>query len=199
MSFVLGTKNGINNSFIPNHKVEDDKILTAMFEDEIYGLSKIDNMSRWNMIMESQDATARAALIADLKSTFGLTQAQIDEFQTTWTKQYNDDADVTASITPAGGDNVTTEGIGYWQWAEAYLTETLMDAPTVAKIVNSVSGYAEISYFKSEYFEKTVNKENVETFKDVKLFTDESDNTANFETLFKLEGLKPKDAPKDEK
>jgi len=51
---------------------------------------------------------------------------------------------------------------------------------SVAKLVDTVTGYPEISYFHSEYFDKTANAQNVQAFADTKLWVSEKNPDVNY-------------------
>lgn len=58
--------------------------------------------------------------------------------------------------------------------------------PSVVKASNTVAGFPEISYFHTEYFDKTVSPANKDTFADVKLYADDSIPESNYFNLFEL-------------
>ena len=71
----------------------------------------------------------------------------------------------------------------YWQWANAYLTETV-GAPSVALLSKAVAGYFEISYFHTAYFNTVASAANVDIFKTVKLYANDIIPGVNYEHLF---------------
>jgi hypothetical protein len=58
--------------------------------------------------------------------------------------------------------------------------------PSVIFVVDTVTGYPEISYFKTALFDAKVNADNQLRFKDVNLYIDPKKNTVNYEYLFNL-------------
>ena len=74
---------------------------------------------------------------------------------TNWRAYYDNNAGIIRALPPVTTEYQNVYGIAYWQWANAYITENNNDpaAASVALLSNTVAGYAEISYFKSQYFD----------------------------------------------
>lgn len=114
----------------------------------------------------------------------------MDEIELNWNKNYNIVYQIVLE-TPPTNYITTTQGVAYWQWAMAFMTIT-KDANSVTKIVDTVTGYPEISFFKSDLFDKSVNANYLELFKGVNLYNDPRDKTksSNYEALFNLTDAK---------
>ena len=86
-------------------------------------------------------------------------------------------------------------GVAYWQWADGYMTNERSQPyePSVTKVVNTVTGYPEISYFLSAYFMDNISSANSDLFKDVKLYDSttgvdpNTPPTTNYEYLFMMQ------------
>ena len=79
-----------------------------------------------------------------------------------WNGLYNGELPALYSLIPDSTQYQDEFGVMYWQWANAYITESTLSAPSVAVIsaasgANTVAGYFEISYFHSAYFNTSAN------------------------------------------
>lgn len=89
-------------------------------------------------------------------------------------------------------------GVAYWQWADGYMTDkrSFPEYPSVTQVVNTVTGYPEISYFISDFLLNPsvsgVSDDNVNAMTGVKFFNDTAGPTPtepptnNWEYLFML-------------
>jgi hypothetical protein len=64
--------------------------------------------------MDSADPLDRLAFKAELRTYFGLTQAQVDEMQVNWNAYYNNNAAILNALIPSGPDYENASGIAYW-------------------------------------------------------------------------------------
>jgi len=73
----------------------------------------------------------------------------------------------------------------YWQWANAYITQTTNFAVTMAELQPcNYLGYYEMSYWHTAYFNTIANGDNQGAFATVNLFVDDTIQGVNFEHLF---------------
>jgi hypothetical protein len=91
-----------------------------------------------------------------------------------------------ASLPPTDYNN--DQGVAYWQWVNSYITASTLDAPSVVNVTDTAVGYPEIGYFKDFYLMNYTGSANQDLFRDVYLYQDDQDPTANFEYLFNLTG-----------
>ena len=119
--------------------------------------------------------------------------------ETNWNTMYTDSVATVYSSIPSPNEYLNVVGVAYWQWADAYMTNkrSFPYEPSVTKVVNTVTGYPEISYFISDFLLNSavsgVSAANVAAMADVKLYNDTVGPTAsepptdNYEYLFTLE------------
>ena len=72
--------------------------------------------------------------------------------QTNYRTFYTDSLDISFDLLPTPEEYRDQQGIAYWQWADAVMTSKHNSPrePSVTKIVNTVTGYPEISFFISD-------------------------------------------------
>ena len=111
---------------------------------------------------------------------------------------YSDSLATVYSSIPSPQEYLNVVGVAYWQWADAYMTSkrSFPYEPSVTKIVNTVTGYPEISYFISDFLLNSavskVSAANVAAMTGVKLYNDtqgqgQEPPTDNYEYLFTLQ------------
>ena len=108
--------------------------------------------------MDSADPFEQLAFKGELRSYFGLTQAQVDEMQVNWNTYYQNNANIVVTLPPLALEYQNSAGIAYWQWCVSYFTRD--DYPpedSVAFVVNTVTGYPEMYYWKNSYFLPNIN------------------------------------------
>lgn len=58
--------------------------------------------------------------------------------------------------------------------------------PSILQVTNTVTGYPEISYWKTHYLLPNITDENAAIFTDIHFYNNMSDSTANYEHLWNL-------------
>lgn len=106
----------------------------------------------------------------ELKSYFGLSQAQTDTAGSKWNTKFNDQIKTIYSLPPTNYNDA--QGVAYWQWAAAYITNNSapFEIPSVSIITDTVAGYPELSFFKDTYFMPNISKENKDRFESINLY-----------------------------
>ena len=189
----------MNAVFLPVHELSAAKA-ERVYNDPYYGLADYNNYYHWNGFLSTTSSLEKAAWRWEAKTYFDLTFDQVDEMEANWNTFYNDKyTEVTASI-PSPAEYLTSTGVAYWQWAHGYMTNerSVPAEPSVAMVVNTVTGYPEISYFISDYLLMTsvsgVTAANVAAMTGVKLYDstvsppEGGPPTTNYEYLFTLKG-----------
>lgn len=131
-----------------------------MFNDPYYGLNTIKNFAKWDPLVTGSDPLANRLFKNELKTYFGLTQAQVLRIEVNWNTLYSRDASFFRLFAvPASTIYPDQQMVAYWQWANATLTHAATP-PTDSVIYASdtVTGYPEISFFHTNYFNTTVNQ-----------------------------------------
>ena len=118
--------------------------------------------------------------------------------ETNYRLLYKDQIDFIFTLLPSPEKYRNAQGIAYWQWADAVMTLNHNDPreDSATKVVNTVTGYPEISYFISELLlnsDNMSNQENIVAMTGVKLWDTQDaveggPPTTNYEYLFDLEG-----------
>lgn len=105
---------------------------------------------------------------------------------TNWNTEYTFwQGDFLTQVNPISGTTYENiEGAGYWQWANAYLTNDNSFKISFTSMTNTVAGYPEISFFHTSYFNTIANAANIATFSAVNLYVSSSSTTTNYEYLF---------------
>ena len=187
----------MNGVLCPKHPFTDAKA-ERIFNDPYYGLNNPDNYYHWNAFLYTTTDTERIAWKWEMKTYFDMTLQQVAEIEENWNTMYADALTTVYESIPSPDEYLNEVGVAYWQWADGYMTNrrSLPYEPSVTKIVNTVTGYPEISYFISDYLLQTsvsgVSAKNIEAMKDVKLYNDTAGPsdleppTDNYEYLFTL-------------
>jgi hypothetical protein len=80
---MLGTEfkseTKINSEFLKLNPISNPAVVTALYTDPWYGLNNDANYLMWNVLKADQDPLDRLAFKSEIKSYFGLSQAQVDE------------------------------------------------------------------------------------------------------------------------
>ena len=187
----------INSLFLSQNPVSE---ITAerMYNDPYYGLSNSDNYYHWNGFLATTDPLQRIAWRWEVKTYFDLTFSQVDEMETNWNMFYTNALNEVVKTIPSPDNYLNINGVAYWQWADGYMTQyrSFPYKPSVAEVVNTVTGYPEISYFISNFLLNSavsgVSAENIKAFTGVQLWksktgpSDDEPPTDNYEHLFSL-------------
>ena len=149
----------INNNLLVMHPIQNQTLLDAMYFDPWYGLNNPENYYRWNAFQNHNTNTTanykRLAWVAELRSYWNLTAAQLQEMQYNWNyfvivQEINA---TSIEVIPSPEKYQNTFGIAYWQWCSGLVTENIANVDSVAKLgTNAFAGYYEISYFKTNFF-----------------------------------------------
>jgi hypothetical protein len=86
LDFALATS--INKKLITIDEKATTAQQNAMFNDEYYGLSDIDNYGKYDQLMAYQSPLKRRLFKNELKTYFGLSQAQVDSIEANWNSIY---------------------------------------------------------------------------------------------------------------
>lgn len=140
----------------PNYPLDTDT-RDLMFSDTIYGLSNVDNYNKWDQLMAYQKPINKNLFKNELKAYFNLNQAQVDSIETNWNAMYESRLNHYYDVQTPFTNYKSNQGIAYWQWANSQITESLGQGPSVALVTDTVAGYPELSYFKTEVFMKATN------------------------------------------
>ena len=63
----------------------------ALYTDLLYGLNNVDNLARWGgAFSPGYDATKSLAFQMELRTYFGLTIAQVNEFKKNWQRIFKE-------------------------------------------------------------------------------------------------------------
>ena len=117
--------------------------------------------------------------------------------QTNYRTFYTDSLAISFALLPTPEEYRNQQGIAYWQWAGAVMTSKHNNprVPSVTKIVNTVTGYPEISFFVSDVLQNSQNMTaaNIQAMSGVQLWdtqevVDGQPPTTNYEYLFSLIG-----------
>ena len=91
----------------------------------------------------------------ELRSYFGLTPAQIEEFKTKWNELYESQKALflQLAVPHRAGVEPDALAVGFWQWARSWVTQEVDPAgvESVTKLTNSVAGFPEINYWRKRY------------------------------------------------
>ena len=102
----------------------------------------------------------------ELRSYFGLTPDQIEEFKTNWNTLYESQkrAFLSTVVPYKAGVEPDALAVGFWQWACSHVTKEYdsSHADSITNITNSASGFPEINYWRKSYLCKgdTISDEN---------------------------------------
>lgn len=123
-----------------------------LYNDPYYGLNNPDNYYHWTGFLVDTKPTEYYAWRWECKTYFGLSFDQLNEIETNFRTYYNDQLTITTDLLPSPDEYRNEQGIAYWQWADAVMTDLHNDprVESVTKIVNTVTGYPEISFFISD-------------------------------------------------
>ena len=164
-------------------------MLDAIYTDPWYGLNNPYNYYHWQVLeMQNTNTTQiykRLAWKAEMRSYWNLTAAQMQTIQTNWNFYFQQQVGNMSFYLPAPEQYSNIFGVAYWQWCNGLITNNIQGVASVAELgTNSFSGYYEISYFKSAYFNNVVSPANANLFSDVQLFTSTQKAGQNYENLF---------------
>lgn len=165
-------------------------VLDVMFSDPYYGLSNAENYVRWNVlqVVSKTNTTAfnkKIAFQAELRSAFGLTYTQVNQLTNNWNTLYSSTADVLYPMLPVNSTFSNIFGVMYWQWANAYVTESAYSAPSIKSLGSDlVVGYYEISYWHTAFFNQIASQDNIDAFQFVQFYNNELFTNVNYEHLF---------------
>lgn len=170
-----------------------------MFTDKVYGLNNATSYSRWSALNPHNEGTpAQLVWDMELRSYFGLNRAQLKSLKESWRQYYSLKETLVFNNVPGNRDDFQT--VGFWQWSQAYVTNEMAAPadrkPSVTQLVDTVSGFPEISYWRDEYLQKSANvsDDNKEIMKGVQFSNPSSYD--NLERLFDVESGDPnKKAP----
>ena len=91
----------INSEFVVNNPISDVNVVNAIYTDPFYGLNNENNYLQWNVLMADADPLERAAFKAELRTYFGLNQAQVEEMETNWNAYYQNNAAIINALAPS--------------------------------------------------------------------------------------------------
>lgn len=188
-SNYFATAADIGTNLMPS-STPSQAVLDVMFSDPYYGLQDPNNYARWNVlqVVAKTNTTAfnkKIAFQAELRSAFGLTYTQVNQLTNNWNNLYSSTAALLYPMQPVNSTFTNIFGVMYWQWANAYVTENQLSAPSIAFLGSDlVVGYYEMSYFKSAYFNTVASQANVEAFQFVQLYNNDLFTNVNYEHLF---------------
>ena len=142
----------MNKVLCPQHPFSPAKA-EIMYNDPYYGLFDANNYYHWNAFLYTTTETERVAWKWEMKTYFDITLAQVAEIEANWNSMYTDALTTVYDSIPSPDEYLNIVGVSYWQWADAYMTNrrVIPHEPSVTKIVNTVTGYPEISYFISDF------------------------------------------------
>jgi hypothetical protein len=183
----MASSSGLNDYFFKENPLTQDQI-DALWSDPIYGFNNADHFGRWAGFNPEADPARSLILEMEVKTFFGLSHAQVSEFKDKWKSTFTRNENLFIAVGVLSKMN-TTQGVGYWQWAAAHTTNDLNQPPlpSVTKVVDTVSGYPEIIYWRDAWLCPNISAENKEALCGVEFFRNKSDpNIANFEYLFNL-------------
>ena len=89
----------------------------ALYEDPWYGLQHKANYPHWNNLIYTEDSELKMKQLAwiwEMRTYFGLSFNQVQEFQANWNKYFNLYKEYWMQQSPAKGYNATQTGIAYW-------------------------------------------------------------------------------------
>jgi len=98
--------------------------------------------------------------------------------ETNWNTFYTNHLNEVYASVPVPDDYMNIVGVAYWQWADGYMTDkrSFPEEPSVTKVVNTVTGYPEISYFISDcllsFDNCAVSQDNINAMTGVKFYND---------------------------
>jgi hypothetical protein len=122
------------------------EVANQLFNDGNYGLGNTDKYILWDQLITSKtDPLVTINFQNEIMAYFKLTQAQIDEFA----RKYNEYSVLMEKAFIDGMDTAYENklGVAYLQWSSGYVTKRYMSVDSVTKVVNTVKGYPEMSYF----------------------------------------------------
>ena len=83
----FATETSLNDYLFKNSPLSTDD-QTKMFHDKIYGLYNLDNFAKWGALNPGGDNQKALLFELELRSYFGLSDAQIEEAKTNWQDIY---------------------------------------------------------------------------------------------------------------
>ena len=96
----------------------------AIFEDPYYGLNDFNNYKKWGSLLAGPWATLESAWKWELKTYFGLSDAQVVTVQKNFINQFETTKPEMLNALPVRSDFKTSvESVAYWQWAYSYVTK----------------------------------------------------------------------------
>ena len=133
-----------------------------MFYDPWYGLENPVNYFRWNQLKVAAKSNIteynnNVAWKSELRSAFNLVWDQMQTVSNNWNNYYRTQSTAFFQTLPVNGTFVNPFGAAYWQWANSYVSMAQYGLPTMAQVYpGQYSGYYEIGYWHTDYFDNYV-------------------------------------------
>lgn len=72
------------NSKIFTNTTLTDATANAIYVDPYYGLNNVNNYAKWDALLDNADELVRRLFKNELRTYFGLSQAQVDQAELNW-------------------------------------------------------------------------------------------------------------------